>query len=204
MAKHLVGPLLASSHHLFNSQIQHYHILPSGPFYDFPLCSEQSLSFPSRPPGNHCSTMPGGGGATPTSPLPMPVSSLQIPHCGSSCRTPLGFRWLDLGWALLQGRQPKASGTYSTRGSRKGGILTSTSREDMKLGGGTHSRPEGWLDLGSARGSPAVSSSQGSHQHHPQWQREGPCQATKTHIPCLLCTLVSPTHSSPLVSHGVC
>lgn len=50
MAKHLEGPLLASSHHLFNSQIQHYHILPSGPFYDFPLCSERSLSVSIKAP----------------------------------------------------------------------------------------------------------------------------------------------------------
>lgn len=161
--------------------------------------------FPSRPPGNCCSARPGGGGAAPTSPLPMPVSSLLIPHCGSSCRTPLGFSWLDLGWVSLQGRQPKAAGTYSTRESRKRRHPGEhKQRGGMKLGGSTHSRPEAWLDLGSARGSLAVSSSQGSHQHHPQWQREGPCQATQTHIPCLLCTLVSPTHSSPLVSHGVC
>lgn len=133
--------------------------------------------FPSRPPGNCCSARPGGGGAAPTSPLPMPVSSLLIPHCGSSCRTPLGFSWLDLGWVSLQGRQPKAAGTYSTRESRKRRHPGEhKQRGGMKLGGSTHSRPEAWLDLGSARGSLAVSSSQGPTSITPSGRGKDPAK----------------------------
>ena len=68
--------------------------------------------FLSGPPGNCCSAIPEGDGAVPTSFLPMPVSSLQGPHCRGSRRAP----WVLAG--CTQGRPHSRAGSLGLQGPR--------------------------------------------------------------------------------------